>query len=197
VFICTFHIVNPRNPDIPIEDHRRISPPEVDDRRRKEVHQHTFPLDHHNSHPSESILKVPRDPGMNVVDYVVYRPSRASMSSDWTKDESFDRELSYTPSPPEGKPQTQESSVSEMKRLWAQGGWRNHPAGRYVGEQARRMVMAEFHDAVQRKAAHQFLDKIADHGLEVKINEEILSHGFDYNAWLCLEQVRETQYIFS
>jgi len=132
-------------------------------------------------------------PDKEIVDNRAYQPSHASMQ-DGSSNFVSDRESVYKSyasqvklSPALSGP-TQESALSEMRRMWAEGDWKNQLPVNF-GKQERQMVMTQFQDEAQSKLAHQLVGKIADHELEVQVNAEILNHGFNLNAWLCLKQV--------
>jgi len=198
-------VVDFRNPEIPIEQLRRDSSPPIANPPTQVGGDHAPALpagwEQQMSASKGKAYYVHTEtgrttwvhPAKEIVDNRAYRPSHASMQEGSSNFVS-DREAVYKSYASQGRPSpalsgpTQESAWSDMKRMWAEGDWRNQLPVNF-GKQARQMVMTEFQDEAQSKAAHQLVGKIDDHELEVQINAEILNHGFDLNAWLCLKQV--------
>lgn len=197
-------VVDFRNPEIPIEyRHRDSSPPIANLPTQVRDNAPALPagwkqqMSASKGKPYYVHTETGRStwvhPAKEIVDNRAYKPSNASMQ-DGSSDFVSDRESVYKPYASQCRPSpalsgpTKESALSQMKHMWAEGDWRNQLPVNF-GKQARQMVMTEFQDEASSKAAHQLVGKIDDHELEVQINAEILNHGFDLNAWLCLKQV--------
>ena len=200
-----------RNPEIPIENGRSASPTRpatpIDNTKRKSMHEHKFPMVHHQPHPSTALPNPPSN-NASVIGNTVYRPSRSpTMGSLLESANCSERELVYRCPPSASLAQdrvvsnsnlfssnrpneTQESGTATMKAAWEEGDWKYVYFSKYATEESRDKILAEFSHLSHRKTAVELLEKIADQHLEATINLEILNNMFDRSAWVSLQSVR-------